>query len=78
MNRTILEVLEQTGLALRVLHARLRYIDEGDTFGGFVTRSRPRASRYSRACSPSTENRQPNLDAEPLVRSSAASSVGPT
>jgi len=41
VNRTILEDLEEKVLALRQLHAKLRDMDEGESFGGVVARSRP-------------------------------------
>ena len=43
VNRTILEDLEQKVLALRALHAKLRDLDAGGSFGDVVARSRPRA-----------------------------------
>ena len=43
VNRTILEDLEQKVLALRALHAKLRDMDAGPSFGDVVARSRPRA-----------------------------------
>jgi hypothetical protein len=42
VNRVILEDLEQKVLALRALHAKLRDLDGGETFGDVVARSRPR------------------------------------
>ena len=45
VNRTILEDLEQKVLALRALHLKLRDIDAGENFGGFVARGRPTGSR---------------------------------
>jgi hypothetical protein len=41
VNRVILEDLEQKVLALRALHAKLRDLDAGESFGGVVTRGRP-------------------------------------
>ena len=41
VNRTILEDLEQKVLALRGLHAKLRDLDAGESFGAVVARSRP-------------------------------------
>jgi hypothetical protein len=41
VNRTILEDLEAKVLALRALHAKLRDMDAGESFGGVVTRGRP-------------------------------------
>ena len=41
VNRTILEDLEQKVLALRALHAKLREMDAGESFGGVVARGRP-------------------------------------
>jgi hypothetical protein len=41
VNRVILEDLEQKVLALRALHAKLRDIDAGASFGAVVARSRP-------------------------------------
>jgi hypothetical protein len=41
VNRVILEDLEQKVLALRALHARLRSLDAGESFGDVVARSRP-------------------------------------
>ena len=41
VNRIILEDLEQKVLALRALHAKLRDLDAGESFGGVVARSRP-------------------------------------
>jgi hypothetical protein len=41
VNRTILEDLEQKVLALRALHAKLRDLDAGESFGGLVARARP-------------------------------------
>ena len=41
VNRTILEDLEEKVLALRVLHAKLRDLDAGESFGDVVTRNRP-------------------------------------
>jgi hypothetical protein len=43
VNRTILEDLEAKVLALRALHAKLRDLDAGDSFGDVVARSRPRS-----------------------------------
>lgn len=40
-NRTILEDLEQKVIALRGLHAKLRDMDMGESFGDVVGRSRP-------------------------------------
>ena len=42
VNRTILEDLETKVLALRALHAKLRDMDGGESFGDVVARSRPR------------------------------------
>jgi len=41
VNRIILEDLEQRVLALRALHAKLRALDAGPSFGDVVARSRP-------------------------------------
>jgi hypothetical protein len=41
VNRVILEDLEQKVLALRALHAKLRDLDAGESFGDVVARSRP-------------------------------------
>ena len=41
VNRVILEDLEAKVLALRALHAKLRDVDAGESFGGVVTRGRP-------------------------------------
>ena len=41
VNRIILEDLEQKVLALRALHAKLREMDAGESFGAVVARSRP-------------------------------------
>ncbi len=41
VNRVILEDLEQKVLALRALHAKLRDMDAGPSFGEVVARSRP-------------------------------------
>ena len=41
VNRIILEDLEQKVLALRALHAKLRDVDAGASFGAVVARSRP-------------------------------------
>jgi hypothetical protein len=41
VNRVLLEDLEQKVLALRALHAKLRDLDAGESFGGVVARSRP-------------------------------------
>ena len=41
VNRIILEDLEQKVLALRALHAKFRDLDAGESFAGFVARSRP-------------------------------------
>jgi hypothetical protein len=41
VNRVILEDLEQKVLALRALHAKLRSVDVGESFGDVVARSRP-------------------------------------
>ncbi len=43
VNRTILEDLEQKVLALRALHAKLRNMDAGESFGEVVARARPRS-----------------------------------
>jgi hypothetical protein len=43
VNRVILEDLEQKVLALRALHAKLRDLDAGESFGDVVGRSRPKA-----------------------------------
>jgi hypothetical protein len=43
VNRVILEDLEQKVLALRALHAKLRDIDAGESFGDIVARSRPKS-----------------------------------
>ena len=42
VNRTILEDLEQKVLALRALHAKLRGLDVGESFGDIVARGRPK------------------------------------
>ena len=42
VNRIILEDLEEKVLALRALHAKLRDLDGGESFGDVVARSRPR------------------------------------
>jgi len=42
VNRVILEDLEQKVLALRALHAKLRDLDAGESFGDVVARARPR------------------------------------
>jgi hypothetical protein len=41
VNRIILEDLEQKVLALRQLHAKLRDVDAGESFGDVVARIRP-------------------------------------
>jgi hypothetical protein len=41
VNRVILEDLEEKVLALRALHAKLRDLDAGQSFGNVVARSRP-------------------------------------
>jgi hypothetical protein len=41
VNRVILEDLEQKVIALRALHAKLRDLDAGESFGDVVARSRP-------------------------------------
>ena len=41
VNRVLLEDLEQKVLALRALHAKLRDLDAGESFGAVVARSRP-------------------------------------
>ena len=41
MNRVILEDVEQKVIALRALHAKLRTVDAGESFGDMVARSRP-------------------------------------
>jgi len=41
VNRVLLEDLEQKALALRALHAKLRDLDAGESFGSVVARSRP-------------------------------------
>jgi len=41
VNRILLEDLEQKVVALRALHAKLRDLDGGESFGGVVARSRP-------------------------------------
>jgi hypothetical protein len=41
VNRIILEDLEQKVMALRALHARLRDLDAGESFGEVVAKSRP-------------------------------------
>ena len=41
VSRTILEDLEQKVLALRALHAKLRDMDAGESFGDVVARGRP-------------------------------------
>jgi hypothetical protein len=41
VNRVVLEDLEQKVLALRALHAKLRDLDAGESFGDVVARSRP-------------------------------------
>jgi len=41
VNRTILEDLEEKGLTLRQLHAKLQDMDAGESFGGVIARSRP-------------------------------------
>ena len=41
VNRVILEDLEQKVLALRALHAKLRDLDAGSSFGAVVARGRP-------------------------------------
>lgn len=43
VNRVILEDLEQKVIALRALHARMRALDGGESFGDVVARGRPRA-----------------------------------
>ena len=43
MNRTTLEDLEQKVLALRALHAKLRELDAGESFGDIVARGRPKS-----------------------------------
>ncbi|MGD0257002.1 MAG: hypothetical protein ABSB90_03870 [Thermoplasmata archaeon] len=43
VNRVILEDLEQKVLALRALHAKLRDLDAGASFGDVVARGRPRS-----------------------------------
>jgi len=43
VNRIILEDLEQKVLALRALHAKIRDLDGGASFGDVVARSRPRS-----------------------------------
>jgi hypothetical protein len=45
VNRVILEDLEQKVLALRALHAKLRDLDAGASFGDVVARARPRSDR---------------------------------
>ena len=42
VNRTILEDLEAKMLALRALHAKLRELDAGESFGDIVARGRPK------------------------------------
>jgi hypothetical protein len=41
VNRVLLEDLEQKVMALRALHAKLRDLDAGESFGDVVARSRP-------------------------------------
>jgi len=48
VNRIILEDLEQKVLALRALHAMLRDMDAGESFGDVVARSRPSDARFER------------------------------
>ena len=43
VNKTILEDLEQKVLALRALHAKLRDLDAGESFGDIVARGRPKS-----------------------------------
>ena len=43
VNRTILEDLEQKVLSLRALHAKLRDLDGGESFGDIVARGRPKS-----------------------------------
>ncbi len=43
VNRTILEDLEAKVLALRALHAKLREMDGGESFGDIVARGRPKS-----------------------------------
>ena len=43
VNRTILEDLEAKVLALRALHAKLRDMDAGESFGDIVARGRPKS-----------------------------------
>jgi len=45
VNRIILEDLEQKVLALRVLHAKFRDMDAGESFAGVVARGRPTTAR---------------------------------
>ena len=47
VNRTILEDLEAKVIALRALHAKLRDLDAGESFGDVVARSRPQLGRES-------------------------------
>ncbi len=46
VNRVLLEDLEQKVLALRALHAKLRDLDAGPSFGEVVARSRLRSDSY--------------------------------
>jgi hypothetical protein len=46
VNRILLEDLEQKVLALRALHAKLRDMDAGESFGAVVARSRLRSESY--------------------------------
>ena len=43
VNRVILEDLEAKVLALRALHAELRDMDAGESFGDIVARGRPKS-----------------------------------
>lgn len=43
VNKTILEDLEAKVLALRALHAKLRDLDAGESFGDVVARGRPKS-----------------------------------
>jgi hypothetical protein len=45
VNNTILEDLEEKGMALRALHAKLHHLNAGASLGDVVARSRPTSSR---------------------------------
>ena len=46
VNRVILEDPEQKVFALQALHAKLRDMDAGGSFGAVVARSRPRSEAF--------------------------------